>query len=61
MVTRLKDLEGVSESDNEGGERRTGTACCFGREGDHQTSGEKGTEGVKWIECGREGGRRRDE
>lgn len=61
MVTHLQDLGGVSESDNEGGERRLGTVCYFGREGYHQTSGEKDTKGVKWRGCGREGGRRRDE
>lgn len=61
MVTHLKDLEGVRESDNERGERRVGTVCYFGREGYHQTSGEEDTKGVKWRECGREGDRGRDE
>lgn len=55
MVTHLKDPEGVSEGDNEGGERRIGTVRYFGREGYHQRSGEKDTKGVKWRECGREG------
>lgn len=44
-------------------ERCIGTVCYFGREGYHQTSGEKDTKEVKWREFrGRmwEGGRQKE-